>query len=135
VARDSIDSPSRPWHDGQMAVISSVTTVIRSWYRSPAANGDACGRERGATLVGVKKPTDLRRCCGCGEFRNAARNVLCICSGYVCSSYRVGRMRRPISDHYDEDSGKLWHTPSFLGLRHCACGAYAWMPASEATAA
>lgn len=44
-------------------------------------------------------------------------------------------MRQPISDHWDEESGKLWHTPAILGQRRCDCGAYAWVRASEATAA
>jgi len=85
----------------------------------------------------VKKPSGLRCCPVCGEFRNRPRNVLCICDALVCAVCGEGKIRKPISDHFDPADGKLWHTPWLMGLRSCpSCGAgssRAW--ASRAAAA
>ena len=74
--------------------------------------------------IAAAPPRYLRRCPSCGELRNRARRILCACDRLVCAVCGEGGIRRPISDHYDETDGKLWHTPWLAGLRPCpSCGA------------
>lgn len=69
-------------------------------------------------------PAYLRACLVCGEWHNRARRILCLCDRLVCAVCGEGRIRRPISDHYDEEAGRVWHTPWLAGLRPCPnCGA------------
>jgi hypothetical protein len=84
----------------------------------------------------VKKPSGLRRCPVCGEYRNRARNVLCWCDALTCAVCGEGKIRKPISDHWDPADAKLWHSPWFTGLKRCdVCGASAvkaWRPTKAA---
>lgn len=67
----------------------------------------------------------LTRCPDCHEFKGALIRegaeveLLCICDGIKCR--RCGRVaiRRPISDHFDEGGGRIWHTPYFTGWFPC----------------
>lgn len=78
-------------------------------------------------------------CPVCGERRDPARRILCLCDGLVCAVCETGRIRRPISDHHDEATGRLLHTPWLIGLRSCpSCGApghRAWATPARASAA
>lgn len=51
----------------------------------------------------------------CGEVRGTAggRTSTCLCDGIDCRRCALGRIRRPISDHFDPESGSFWHTPYF----------------------
>ena len=65
----------------------------------------------------------LTRCPICGELRDRARRIFCACDQLVCAACGEGRIRRPISDHY-EATGRIWHTPWLMGMRSCpSCGA------------
>jgi hypothetical protein len=72
----------------------------------------------------------LQRCMRCGELRGQAvindRNqglvrlpVICICKGIPCPQCGKRLIRRPISNHYDEPTGAVWHTPWFGYLGCC----------------
>ena len=72
----------------------------------------------------------LRRCSECGELKGEAviedrcegivrLPVICICKGIPCPQCDKRRIRRPISNHYDEPTGTVWHTPCFGYLFPC----------------
>lgn len=72
----------------------------------------------------------LRRCVQCGELKGEALvddpweglthvPVLCLCDGIVCRHCREGAIRRPISNYYDEQTGRVWHVPWFGYLVRC----------------
>ena len=72
----------------------------------------------------------LRRCPGCGELEGEAvvqdRNaglgwltVICICRGIPCSQCGKRLVRRPVSNHYEEATDSVWHTPWFGYLFPC----------------
>ena len=64
----------------------------------------------------------LSRCKVCGEYRGKAidegkvRKVSCICAGILCTQCQRVQIRRPISNHFNEKDGKIWHTPYFLHI-------------------
>jgi hypothetical protein len=73
----------------------------------------------------------LRRCRRCGELRGEAVvedrcegivrvQVACVCSGTPCPRCGKRLVRRPISNHYDEYAGAVWHTPRFGYHSRCA---------------
>ena len=77
-------------------------------------------------------PPGLRRCETCGELRGtfsvseagvptscADVTVTCICDGIPCGRCGTNPIRRPITNHYDEQTGRVWHTPYFGHLIHC----------------
>lgn len=91
-------------------------------------------------------PDGLARCPTCGETRGVTRivdeygsepvTVSCLCDGVVCTRCRKERRHRPISNYYDEKSGKVLHAPHFTGWRTCSeCGQSGgwelWSPGSE----
>ncbi len=61
----------------------------------------------------------LTRCEVCGEWQNGDRRggVLCVCAGVRCK-WCGERFHRPISDYFDEKTGKIWHVPWFGQLAH-----------------
>lgn len=75
----------------------------------------------------------LSRCGQCGELKGEALvddrwqgkiyvPVICLCGGIVCRYCRSGAIRRPISDRYDEATGRVLHMPYFGALIPCrAC--------------
>jgi hypothetical protein len=77
-------------------------------------------------------PEGLERCSQCGELKGEflhryddeeepeLTRALCLCDGIVCRHCKKGAIRRPISDHYDEETGQVWHTPWFGYLLMCA---------------
>jgi hypothetical protein len=76
-------------------------------------------------------PPGLSACEACGEIRGRAwvpgtggavylAESTCICGGIPCRRCGRGRVRRPISDHYDPRDGHFWHTPYFGHLAGCA---------------
>ena len=76
------------------------------------------------------KQDRLRRCSQCGELTGEAFvddpwegpvyiPVLCLCEGIVCSRCRRRAIRRPISNFYDEATGRVIHTPWFGYLVPC----------------
>jgi hypothetical protein len=87
-------------------------------------------------------PDGLTRCPVCGELRGRAMfpdppdgatsseaTASCLCDGLVCGACDRGHIHRPISNYYDEASGKLIHVPYFMGLRRCPeCDATDWQP-------
>ncbi len=90
-------------------------------------------------------PEGLETCPTCGEFRGVTQivdedgsqrvAVSCLCDGVVCTRCRKGRRHRPISNYYDERSGKVIHVPHFTGWATCPeCGQSGgwerWAPAS-----
>ena len=73
----------------------------------------------------------LRRCRRCGELSGEAvvedrhkgtvrLAVICICKGIPCAQCGKRLIRRPISNHYDEHAGAVWHTPWFGHHFPCA---------------
>jgi hypothetical protein len=72
----------------------------------------------------------LSRCRRCGQMRGLALAaepydgpsyypVRCICKGIPCRGCGKRMVRRPISNHYDEPTGAVWHTPWFMSLARC----------------
>ena len=66
-------------------------------------------------------PTGLEVCPYCREVREdrprgERSRVLCRCAGIACRSCGAGKVRRPVSGHYDLADHCLWHTPH-LGQR------------------
>jgi hypothetical protein len=69
-------------------------------------------------------PKGLVICRFCGDVRDTTgrRRSLCFCEGIACRYCGVGRTWRPISDHYDLQTGRYWHTPYFgagIACRPC----------------
>jgi hypothetical protein len=74
-------------------------------------------------------PYGLVRCTTCAEARGWViegdfgevefLSATCICDGIACRYCATGVVRRPISDHFDEQSGMVWHTSHFGGLARC----------------
>lgn len=69
-------------------------------------------------------PPGLTRCRVCNEARGirASEHVVvnCICDGVPC--IRCGRnlIRRPLTNYYDDDDGRVWHVLHFLtACRQC----------------
>ena len=46
--------------------------------------------------------------------------VQCLCDGILCSKCKKNMIYRPISNYYDEETGKIWHRPYFGYLIPCA---------------
>jgi hypothetical protein len=67
----------------------------------------------------------LARCPDCHEFKGtiirdgAEVKLLCVCDGIPCRRCKTNRIRRPISDHFNEFDGRIWHSPYFAGLLPC----------------
>ena len=94
-------------------------------------------------------PEGLTRCETCGELKGtclypslpdgkgelAPVLATCLCDGLVCGNCGEGRQHRPISDYYDESTGKIIHVPHFMAGRKCpACEKTAWVKSGTATA-
>jgi len=69
----------------------------------------------------------LQRCLQCGQLRGEAFvdggrrvPVACLCEGIVCRVCRERAIRRPLSNYWDEETGRVWHVPWFAYLRPCA---------------
>lgn len=68
----------------------------------------------------------LARCPECHEFRGMCATedgevrLLCICEGILCRRCGRRNIRRPISDHFNDSDGRIWHTPYFMGFFPCA---------------
>jgi hypothetical protein len=72
----------------------------------------------------------LRRCAQCGELKGEAlvddrweglvyRPVRCLCEGIVCRYCRAGAIHRPISNRYDEATGRVLHIAYFGWMAPC----------------
>ena len=62
------------------------------------------------------KRLGLKRCDQCGEYKSsetAKRRVVCNCSNIPCPRCAVNKIRRPISNYFSQDDGKIWHVPYF----------------------
>lgn len=74
-------------------------------------------------------PEGLHYCSVCGEVRGTTRQgeeSVCLCRGVTCRYCRAGRTRRPVSDHFEPDEGRWWHTPYFgQGIPCRSCRAMA----------
>ncbi len=79
-------------------------------------------------------PQGLTRCPACGELTGTFlykdqwgeefTPVRCICEGILCRGCGKNKIRRPTSNHYDEETGRVWHTPYFAVVSPCdACRA------------
>lgn len=78
-------------------------------------------------------PRYLSKCPVCGEWRNRARHVLCLCDGLVCGACGKSRRHRPISNYYDETTGVIVHVPHFGAMIPChVCGKRAWVRSEPA---
>jgi hypothetical protein len=90
-------------------------------------------------------PHGLVRCEACGELRGSGYapdppdhktvsrvTVSCLCDGLICGNCGEGRIHRPISNYYDEETGKVWHVPYFMAMKPCGvCGAHDWREYDE----
>jgi ribosomal protein S14 len=62
----------------------------------------------------------LKKCKVCGEYKGFITKkgeiigATCICDGILCTTCKVTKMRRPVSNVYYEDTDEFWHTPWFL---------------------
>lgn len=62
----------------------------------------------------------LTKCEVCGEYKGQAIfgskkiGIKCICEGILCTSCGATKIRRPISNIYDEATDTFWHAPFFL---------------------
>jgi len=67
------------------------------------------------------RPKQLRECGICGEIRGVTSQGVssCLCEGTTCRYCDIGRIRRPISDHYSLRDGAFWHTPYFGSMIPC----------------
>lgn len=80
----------------------------------------------GETPAELALDIGLTRCRRCGEFRGVCdtdegeTRLLCICEGIICRACKKNLIRRPISDHFNESDGRIWHTPYFVGMFPCA---------------
>jgi hypothetical protein len=80
----------------------------------------------GETPAELASAIGLRRCGECGEFKGTCLadgeevELLCICDGILCRRCKRNLVRRPISDHFNEADGRVWHTPSIAALIPCA---------------
>lgn len=89
-------------------------------------------------------PEGLTRCPVCGELRGRAlfpdpphhktfseATASCWCDGLLCGTCGKGRIHRPISNYYDERSGRLISVPYFRALAPCPrCGKTNWQQAT-----
>ena len=90
---------------------------------------------------------DLSRCSVCGELTGTFlyedqwgaefTTVRCICEGITCRGCGKNKIRRPISNYYDEQTSRVWHTPYFGSLLPCcecrASGIRPWRSKTSAT--
>ena len=80
------------------------------------------------------------RCLVCGELKGeflykgshdpkpVLAQVPCLCDGLVCGNCGHERIHKPISNRYDEDDGRVWHVPYFMGLtKRRVCGVQDWV--------
>jgi hypothetical protein len=81
-------------------------------------------------------PMGYVQCDVCGEFNGTtdARNlswnssdpptgeisVTCLCHGIPCPKCKAKLVHRPITNSYDPDANKIWHSPYFAGLIPCS---------------
>lgn len=82
-------------------------------------------------------PVGLVRCEQCGELKGRGLTpdqgrelvtVSCLCEGLVCGNCGQDRIHRPVSSNYNEEDGKVWHTPYFMALKSCrVCGERDWV--------
>lgn len=90
----------------------------------------------------MKVPSGLVKCEVCGEYKgnvkekdlnweghalradkresDAILSVSCLCDGVLCPRCKRNKMRRPISNSYDETTNQVWHTPVFIGMAGCS---------------
>jgi hypothetical protein len=72
----------------------------------------------------------LRRCAQCGELKGEALvddrwegliylPVRCLCEGIVCCYCRAGAIHRPISNRFDEATGRVLHIAYFGWMAPC----------------
>ena len=61
----------------------------------------------------------LTKCSQCGEYRGIATEdgenikVSCACRWTDCTDCKSVKIRRPISNSFSKQDGKIWHTPYF----------------------
>ncbi len=75
-----------------------------------------------------KIPEGLLKCGKCGEYKGEATEdeeegpleVICICDGMLCPRCRRNKIRRPISNFFDEATNSVWHSPYFIGWALCS---------------
>jgi hypothetical protein len=81
-------------------------------------------------------PNGLVKCSVCGDYKGAVREgdlnrehppinpnslieVSCRCTWIVCTRCGIGKMRRPISNYYDEKDNGVWHSSFVTGWIGC----------------
>ena len=66
------------------------------------------------------KSLKLELCAVCGEYRGAAIEdgqivaVTCLCDGAICTSCKLARIHRPISNYFSIRYGKILHVAYFV---------------------
>ncbi len=65
-----------------------------------------------------KVPKGLKKCEVCGEWKGKTKQaeILCVCAGPLCVTCNEKRIHRPISNYWDEDTGRAIHVPWFVGF-------------------
>lgn len=46
-------------------------------------------------------------------------SATCICEGIPCRYCKTSKVRRPISNRFDESDGTVWHTSHFGSVSPC----------------
>jgi hypothetical protein len=46
--------------------------------------------------------------------------VTCLCYGIPCPKCKAKLIHRPITNSYDPDANKIWHSPYFAGMIPCS---------------
>jgi len=70
-------------------------------------------------------PEGLHKCEECGEYKGQVEkdgeNILmsCICEGILCPKCKKNKIRRPISNYYNEKNNSIWHDPHFTAQFGC----------------
>lgn len=76
---------------------------------------DVCGEYKGNVKEKfLNRATPLE-----GDEGEEIIGVSCICDGIPCSKCKKNKIRRPISNSYDEEDNSISHTPYFAGMIPC----------------
>lgn len=81
---------------------------------------DVFGRHpAGRRHLAARRARGLRHVWGRRGTTERGRTWLRLCDGIDCRRCALGRIRRPISDHFDPETGRFWHTPYFASIAPC----------------
>ena len=72
-------------------------------------------------------PEGLARCAVCGEYKGEITEygqrviVDCICNGIFCPKCKINKVRKPISNFWDEKTQRILHIPWFAITKCKSC--------------